>query len=124
MKTKVVMLLALFVLIQYRMDLLAFVMPGGPTYDPEVHGEVVLLSTASCRYCTSEKRYLTEHGVPFVEYDVANDARGAELLRFTGRYGVPVLLVGDEVVQGFDPLAIRGAFARVAQAAAPAAQIP
>ncbi len=114
MKKQIIFLVALFLLIQYRMDLLAL-LPGGPAYDPDVHGEVVLLSTSGCRFCKSEREYLTQHQVPFVEYDVSTDMRGAELLRMTGSHGVPMLLVGDEVVQGFNPLAIRGAFDRVAE---------
>lgn len=122
MKARIALLVGLFLLIQYRMDLLGVVL-GGPRYDPQVHGEVVLLSTATCGYCRSEREYLARHDVPFVEYDVADDPRGAALLRGTGGFAVPVLLVGEEVVRGFDPLAIRAAFTRVAETtpAAPAA---
>ncbi|MEM9384412.1 MAG: glutaredoxin domain-containing protein [Pseudomonadota bacterium] len=116
MKKQIIFLVAVFVLIQYRMDLLAWALPNGPSYDPQIHGEVVLLSTSGCRFCNSEREYLAEHDVPFVEYDVSSDSRGAQLLRMTGRHGVPMLIVGDEVVQGFNPLAIRGAFERVADA--------
>lgn len=116
MKKQIIFLIVVFVLIQYRMDLLAWALPSGPSYDPEVHGEVVLLSTSGCRFCKSEREYLADHGVPFVEYDVSSDSLGAQLFRMTGKQGVPMLLVGDEVVQGFNPLAIRGAFERVAQA--------
>jgi glutaredoxin len=107
----------LFILLQYRMELLAVVLPGGPVYSPAVHGEVVLLSTEGCRYCASEKRYLARYDIPYTEYDVADDPRGAELLALSGRYTVPVLLIGDEVVSGFDPLRIRRAFAEAAEGA-------
>lgn len=120
MKTQVAILVLVFVLVQFRMELLALVV-GGPAYDPQTHGEVVLLGTETCGYCRQARRYLDEHDVPFVEHDVAKDPEGAALLRASGRFAVPVLLVGDEVVQGFDPLAIRAAFARVAAGADDAA---
>lgn len=103
----------LLVLLQYRMDLAAL-LPGGPEYRPAVHGEVVLLATADCPWCARTRRYLARHDVPWREYDVGADPRGRELLAASGRLAVPVLLVGDEVVQGYDPLAIRAAFRRVA----------
>jgi glutaredoxin len=41
--------------------------------------------------------------VPFKSKNVAEDpAAGAELLARTGQTSVPVILVGDEIVVGFD----------------------
>jgi len=41
--------------------------------------------------------------VPFESKNVAEDpTAGAELLARTGRASVPVIIVGDEVVVGFD----------------------
>ncbi len=42
-------------------------------------------------------------GVPFTDIDVTTDVEGREeLLRRTGQMAVPVIVVGDEVVVGFD----------------------
>lgn len=49
------------------------------------------------------KEFLSQKGVPFESKNVAEDpAAGAELLARTGRTSVPVIIVGDEVVVGFD----------------------
>ncbi|HVB10165.1 MAG TPA: glutaredoxin domain-containing protein [Bacillota bacterium] len=48
--------------------------------------------------------FLKEKGVPFEERDVAADPRNMqELLERTGGVrGTPVIIVGDEVMRGFD----------------------
>lgn len=53
--------------------------------------------------CRRAKEFLSSKGVAFRDVDVANDAEGREdLVRHTGQLAVPVILVGDEVVVGFD----------------------
>ncbi len=42
-------------------------------------------------------------GVAFTDIDVVNDVAGRDdLIRRTGQTAVPVIVVGDEVVVGFD----------------------
>jgi glutaredoxin 3 len=49
------------------------------------------------------KEFLLQKGVSFESKNVAEDpGAGAELLARTGRASVPVIVVGDEVVVGFD----------------------
>ncbi|MGH9662120.1 MAG: glutaredoxin family protein [Bryobacteraceae bacterium] len=49
------------------------------------------------------KEFLSQKGVPFESKNVAEDrSAGAELLARTGRTAVPVILVDDEIVIGFD----------------------
>jgi glutaredoxin 3 len=53
--------------------------------------------------CRRTKEYLSSRGVTYREVNVAEDAEGrAELLRRTGQVAVPVTVIGDEVVVGFD----------------------
>ena len=100
-------------LLQYRAPMLSAVLPGPAPYDPAAHGEIVLLTTPGCVHCARAERYLARHGFPYREQDVGDRAGGA-LLAGSGAVGVPVLLVGDETVQGFDPLRIRAALNRAA----------
>jgi glutaredoxin 3 len=49
------------------------------------------------------KEFLSQKGVAFEAKNVAEDESArAELMAKTGRMAVPVILVGDDVVVGFD----------------------
>ena len=49
------------------------------------------------------KDYLTENKVPFTDYDVAHDLeKRQEMIQKSGQMGVPVILIGDELIVGFD----------------------
>lgn len=103
-------LLALFVLAQYASPLWLR-LQGGLDYDAARHGEVVLLTTPGCGYCARMRTLLAAGGVPYRDLDVTRDAEGRRRFADSGASGVPVLFVGDEVVYGYDPDAVRAAFA-------------
>lgn len=49
------------------------------------------------------KEFLSRHGVPYVEYNVADDLKArARMVELSGRLAVPVIVVGEEVMVGFD----------------------
>jgi len=49
------------------------------------------------------KKFLSERGIPYVEYDVSRDnAAGDEMVKLTGQMGVPVIVVDGQVIVGFD----------------------
>lgn len=49
------------------------------------------------------KEFLSQREVPYVEHNVAYDSdAAAEMVNLSGQRGVPVVVVGDEVVVGFD----------------------
>jgi glutaredoxin len=53
--------------------------------------------------CRRTKEFLSSRGIPFRDVNVAEDPEGREeLIRRTGQLAVPVTVVGDEVVVGFD----------------------
>jgi glutaredoxin 3 len=64
---------------------------------------VVVYTTPTCGYCHQLKAYLHQRGVPFTEHDVSRDqAAAAEMVRLSGQQGVPVSLIDDNVVVGFN----------------------
>lgn len=64
---------------------------------------VKIYTTPTCGYCHQAKRFLSERGVEFNEYDVSRDRAAAdEMVRLTGNTGVPVIVVDDQVIVGFD----------------------
>ncbi|MDA3814760.1 MAG: glutaredoxin family protein [Patescibacteria group bacterium] len=64
---------------------------------------VTVFSTPTCVYCIVLKRWLDEKGVSYSEVDVSQDEEAQrEMVQKTGQMGVPVLMIDEEVVVGFD----------------------
>ena len=65
--------------------------------------EVIIYSSPTWPHCHRAKEYLSRKEVPFTNYDVAADREKAkEMIEKTGQMGVPVILVDDEIVIGFN----------------------
>jgi glutaredoxin-like YruB-family protein len=65
--------------------------------------KVVMFTTPTCSFCNSAKRYLREKQIRFTEVDVSRDLSAArDLQRRTGQTGVPVILINNRPVVGFD----------------------
>jgi glutaredoxin len=66
-----------------------------------IAAQVTMFTTTWCGYCKRARAYLNKMGIPFVEYDVEHDEFGKrEYKKLNGR-GVPVILVGDQRMNGF-----------------------
>lgn len=64
---------------------------------------VEIYTTPGCAYCKMAEEYFGKNNIPYTEYDVAKDAaRRQELLDKTHQYGVPVIVINDKIVLGFD----------------------
>ena len=65
--------------------------------------KVVIYSTPTWPYCHQAKEYLSQKGVPFTEHNVAADREKAkEMIEKSKQMGVPVIIIGDEVMVGFN----------------------
>ncbi|HHX10632.1 MAG TPA: glutaredoxin family protein [Firmicutes bacterium] len=65
--------------------------------------KVVVYSTPTCPWCVRAKDYLKNAGIEFEEKDVSVDVQAArEMVKISGRMGVPVLDIDGNVVVGFD----------------------
>lgn len=65
--------------------------------------KVVIFTTPTCSFCRAAKQYFNEKGVRYTEVDVSRDTRAAEdMMRRTGQAGVPVILINNRPVVGFD----------------------
>lgn len=71
--------------------------------------DIVMYSTSWCPYCKKAREFFQRANIPFTEYDVEASATAMqEYHQLSGR-GVPVIRIGDRVIQGYDPAAIRAA---------------
>ncbi len=65
--------------------------------------KVTIYSTPTCPYCKRAKDYLTQKGIVFTDYNVAEDREKAkEMIEKSKQMGVPVIVVGDDIVVGFN----------------------
>ena len=65
--------------------------------------KVILYTTPTCVFCPLVKNFLEEKGVEYEEVDVSKDAKALEEMKEkTGQMGVPVTLIRDKAVVGFN----------------------
>ncbi len=64
---------------------------------------VTIYSAPWCAFCHMSKHYLDGLGIKYKDIDVDSDPAAAqELVQKTGQAGIPVLLIGDQTIIGFD----------------------
>lgn len=76
--------------------------PKPPTLEP-FKGEVVLYATSWCGYCKLTRELFKDNNIPYKEYDIENSAKGQQKYNKLNVRGVPIIVIGEEVVQGYDP---------------------
>ncbi len=65
--------------------------------------KIILYTTPTWPYCDTVKEFLSQKGVQYQEFDVAdNEEARREMLKKSGRMAVPTLVIDEEVVVGFD----------------------
>ncbi len=65
--------------------------------------KVVIYSTPTCPYCKRAKEYLSRKGISYTDIDVAEDKeKTKEMIQKSGQMSVPVIIIHDEIVVGFN----------------------
>ena len=65
--------------------------------------KVVIYSTPTWPFCKRAKEYLSQKGISYIEHNVAVDRDAAkEMIQKSKQMGVPVIIINDEVVAGFN----------------------
>lgn len=65
--------------------------------------KVTIYITANCPYCQQAKDYFRAQKIGFEEIDVGkNPQDGEEMLKLSGQMGVPVIVIDDQAIVGFD----------------------
>jgi glutaredoxin len=86
----------------------ATVSTAGPPTAAGAKAPVKMLATSWCGYCARARAYLTSRGIPFEELDVEKSARGKQEYRALKGRGVPIILVGDQRMNGYDQARLEG----------------
>ena len=64
---------------------------------------ITIYSTPTCHFCHMAKNFFKENNVAYTEHNVASDLeKRKEMMEKSGQMGVPVILIGDELVVGFN----------------------
>ncbi|MFT6408895.1 MAG: glutaredoxin [Arenicella sp.] len=63
--------------------------------------EIVIYTTSWCGFCKKAKAYFSANKMPFKEYDIEKDRFAKRQYDRIGGKGVPVILVGDQRLNGF-----------------------
>lgn len=66
-------------------------------------GTVILYATTWCSYCKLTRELFEDKKIPYKEYDIEESAIGQKKYNMLNVSGVPVVVIGDEVIHGYDP---------------------
>ena len=65
--------------------------------------KVTIYSTPTCHFCHMAKDYFTSKGVAYEDFDVSSNLeKRKEMVDKSGQMGVPVIVMGDKLVVGFN----------------------
>lgn len=64
---------------------------------------VTIYSTPTCHFCHMAKEFFKENNIAYTEHDVAGDmAKRQEMVTKSGQMGVPVIIIDNEIIVGFN----------------------
>lgn len=65
--------------------------------------QVTVYTAPWCGYCGAVKQYFDKLGVAYTEKNIDEDrAYAEEAVKKSGQTGIPVVVIGDEVIVGFN----------------------
>jgi glutaredoxin 3 len=65
--------------------------------------KVIVYSTPTCHFCHMAKDFFTSKGVVYEDYNVSTDLeKRKEMMEKSGQMGVPVILIKDQIIVGFN----------------------
>jgi glutaredoxin-like YruB-family protein len=71
--------------------------------------KVVMYTTQRCGYCARARQYFDQKGIPYQDHDIERSTAARKTYQSLGGRGVPVIVIGDKVIHGFDEANIRRA---------------
>ena len=73
--------------------------------------DVIMLGAWWCGYCYKAKKYFQKNSIHYCEYDMENTLEGKRLYEKHGGGAVPIMLIGDYQLTGFNERQIEAAIA-------------
>lgn len=64
--------------------------------------KVILYATTWCPYCEKARKLFQKHNINYTEFDIEKSAEGKAQYDLLGISGVPITVINNKVIQGFD----------------------
>ena len=65
--------------------------------------KVTVYSTPPCHFCRMAKDFFTSKGIVYEDFDISSDlVKRKEMVDKSGQMGVPVILIDNKLIIGFD----------------------
>jgi mycoredoxin len=87
----------------------AYIEGNFTAYFPDRSTKVVLYGTAWCDYCAQARAYFIANHIAFVDLDIERSEQARRQHEQLGGGAVPLLLVGDRKMSGFNPATVQAA---------------
>ncbi|KQV51409.1 hypothetical protein ASE26_23275 [Duganella sp. Root198D2] len=86
-----------------------FVQGDYSAYLTQHKAQVVLYGTETCPYCAKARAYFKENGIAYADLDVGKPGESREEFKKLGGKNVPLLLIGERRIDGFNVAVIHAA---------------
>lgn len=64
---------------------------------------ITIYTTQNCHFCHAAKEFFTANNLTYTEYNVGTDPeKRKEMIEKSGQMGVPVIIIGEELIVGFN----------------------
>ena len=64
--------------------------------------KVKIYTSNTCKYCNMAMDFLNKNNIDYIEYNISKNPQAMKTLIKMGHMSVPLILVGDEIITGFD----------------------
>ena len=68
---------------------------------------VTIYSSQNCIHCTHAKEFFKDNNIQYTEHDVSDPKVREEAKEKSGQLGVPIIIIDNEVIIGFEENKIR-----------------
>lgn len=79
------------------------------------NSSVVLYATSWCPYCEKARKFLAANSIKYTEYDIEKSEDGKAQYDKLGVSGIPVFMIGNQLVRGFDEGELLNALQKIKQ---------
>jgi glutaredoxin-like YruB-family protein len=64
--------------------------------------KVEIYTSNTCKYCNMAKDFFTQNNIDYIEYNISKNSQAMKKLMKMGYTSIPLIIVGDEIITGFD----------------------
>ena len=75
--------------------------PKKPNVVSKPEEKVLMYATSWCGYCKKARKYFRKNNIPYIEYDIEQDAEAKRQYKKLGGNGVPLILYENRRMTGF-----------------------